>query len=365
MLEEQHRVGVLDGGAEHPAHVGGRGRDDDLQAGDVRVGGLDRLRVVQRAVHAAAPRRPHHQRHREVAVAPVVDAGRLRHELVEAGVDEVGELDLGDRTQPGQRQPDPDPDDRALGQRGVEHARLAELLGQVVGGAEHAAARAHVLAEDHHAVVGREELLLRPPDGVDDVALGATLGQRHRDRRACSDRSRRRARPGWGAAGWRTPCGTRSRGSGVGDASADLAAASTDVLHLGLDALLVGLGQEALLDQVLGDAAQRVLLAPRLHLLRRAVGAVVVVGGVGEVAVGLALHQRGAVAAAGVTHRRVHGRVHVERDRCRRRSRRRSRRRGRGRRRRRPPTPSSSARRSRSRCSRTRTPSGAGGCRRS
>ena len=137
------------------------------------------------------------------------------------------------------------------------------------------------------------------------------------------------------------------------------------VLHLGLDALLVGLRQEPLLDEVLRDPAQRVLLAPRLHLLRRAVGAVVVVGGVGEVAVGLALDERRAVAAAGVADRGVHRGVHVERvvavddhaaeavgvgavgDVVDRRLRR------------------SSARRWRSRCSRRRTPSGAGGCRRS
>ena len=142
-------------------------------------------------------------------------------------------------------------------------------------------------------------------------------------------------------------------------------ASSTSAFTSASIALLVGLGQEPLLDEVLLDAPQRVLLAPRLDLLRRAVGAVVVVGGVGEVAVGLALDERGPVAAAGVAHGGVHGGVHVERvvavdDHA-----------GeavgvaRGRRRRRPPTPAPSAPRWRSRCSRRRRPSGAGGCRRS
>ena len=58
-----------------------------------------------------------------------------------------------------------------------------------------------VLAEDHHAVVGGEQLLLRPADRVDDVALGAALGQRHRDRRRCSGRSRPSGAPGVGRSG--------------------------------------------------------------------------------------------------------------------------------------------------------------------
>src|SRR3546814_2573385 len=67
-----------------------------LQAGHVGVEGLDGLGVVQRAVHPTAPGRAHHHRHGEVAVGAVVDASRLRHQLVEPRVDEVGELDLDD-----------------------------------------------------------------------------------------------------------------------------------------------------------------------------------------------------------------------------------------------------------------------------
>src|SRR5438477_94806 len=71
------------------------------------------------------------------------------------------------------------------------------------------------------------------------------------------------------------------------------------LLDLRLQLFFLALRQEPLLDDVLLHALERVLLAPGLDLLRRAVGAVVVVGGVGEVPVGLALDQRRSLAVAG------------------------------------------------------------------
>src|SRR2546421_657162 len=72
------------------------------------------------------------------------------------------------------------------------------------------------------------------------------------------------------------------------------------VLHLGLDLrlelLLPLLGQQALLDEVLPHPHEGVLLAPQLDLRRGAVAAVVVVGGVAQVPVGLALDQGSALA---------------------------------------------------------------------
>ena len=60
-------------------------------------------------------------------------------------------------------------------------------------------------------------------------------------------------------------------------------------------------------------ALQRVLLAPRLDLLGRAIGAVVVVRGVGEVAVRLALDEGRSLAPTGAADGGVHGGVDVER----------------------------------------------------
>ena len=171
VLEEQHRIGIVDGLAQHACHVGGCRRRHDLEPGHVGVEGLDGLRVVQRSVHAAAPRGAHDERHREVAVGAVVDLGRLAHQLVEGRVDEVGELDLGDGPHTRQRQPDGHTDDARLGQRRVEHARLAELGEQAVGGAEDAAPRAHVLAQHHHPLVGGHEVVEGGPHGLDHVAF--------------------------------------------------------------------------------------------------------------------------------------------------------------------------------------------------
>ena len=117
VLEEQHGVGVADRAAEHPGRVGRGGGHHHLEAGDVRVEGLDRLRVVQRSVDAPAAGRADHQRTSEVAVRAVAEPGRLGHDLIERGVDEVGELDLGDREQAVQGHADRDADDAGFGQR--------------------------------------------------------------------------------------------------------------------------------------------------------------------------------------------------------------------------------------------------------
>jgi hypothetical protein len=62
VLQEQDRVRIVDRRAEHPGRVVRRRRNDHLEAGDVAVERLDRLGVVQRAVHAAAVRRANDHR---------------------------------------------------------------------------------------------------------------------------------------------------------------------------------------------------------------------------------------------------------------------------------------------------------------
>jgi hypothetical protein len=60
--------------------------------------------------------------------------------------------------------------------------------------------------------------------------------------------------------------------------------------------LLVGFRQESFLDQVLLEGDHGVVATPFVDLLARAVEAVVVVGGVGVVAIGLRLDEAGAFA---------------------------------------------------------------------
>ena len=168
VLEEQHRVVVADRRAEQPARVVRRRRDDDLEPGHVGEEGLDALRVVQRAVDAAAVRRPDDHRHAVAVVRAVAHPGRLGHDLVERREDEVGELDLGDRPQAVDRRADRGADDHRLGQRRVDDAVVAELRPQPVGRQEDAALLADVLAEDDDRLVAAHLVGERLADGLDE-----------------------------------------------------------------------------------------------------------------------------------------------------------------------------------------------------
>src|SRR4029079_17886008 len=91
--------------------------------------------------------------------------------LIERRVDEVRELDLGDRQEPVERHPDRDPDDAGLGQRRIDHALLSALGHEPLGDLEHAAAGADVLTDQHDAVVGRHLVVEGVPDRGDEVLL--------------------------------------------------------------------------------------------------------------------------------------------------------------------------------------------------
>ena len=112
----------------------------------------------------AAAGRADHQRDAEVAVRAIPDARGLRHDLVERGVDEVGELDLGDRQQAVERHPDRDADDAGLGERGVDDPMLAELRHPAVGDPEDAAAGADVLTQQDDALVVGDLVVQRVAD---------------------------------------------------------------------------------------------------------------------------------------------------------------------------------------------------------
>ena len=87
-------------------------------------------------------------------------------------MDEVGELDLGDRQQAVERHPDRDADDAGLGERGVDDPMLAELRHPAVGDAEDAAAGADVLAQKDDALVVGDLIVQCVADRRDDVLLG-------------------------------------------------------------------------------------------------------------------------------------------------------------------------------------------------
>ena len=170
VLEEQHGIVVADRRPEEALRVVGRRRDDDLQARHVREERLDRLRVVEGAVHAAAVRRPHDHRHAEAVVRAVAHPRGLGHELVEGRVDEVGELDLGDRPEAVDGRADRGADDHRLGERRVDDPVVAELAPEPVGRQEDAALLADVLAQDDDRLVPPHLLGHAVADRLDERA---------------------------------------------------------------------------------------------------------------------------------------------------------------------------------------------------
>ena len=147
-LEEDDRIVVLDRGDQQALGVVGVGRDHRLDPGDVGEQGLGRLAVGLAAEDAAAIRRADHHRQMPFAGRAVAHLGAFGDDLVEAGVDVVGELDLGDGAQAVGGHADGDGDDAVLADRRIEGALLAELLLEVLGDPEDSAEIADVLAED-------------------------------------------------------------------------------------------------------------------------------------------------------------------------------------------------------------------------
>src|SRR3984957_19773924 len=113
--------------------------------------------VLDRA-DSAAERDPDHDGEGDGPAGAVAHLGELADDLVERGEDEAVKLDLAHRPVAAQRQADRGADDARLGQRGIDHAMLAEVLLQSVRHPEDAAELADILAHDHYLGVGLERL---------------------------------------------------------------------------------------------------------------------------------------------------------------------------------------------------------------
>ena len=173
-LQEEHGVGILDRRPQQALGVGRGGGDHHLQPGHVGVEALDRLAVVERPVDPPAVGDPDHQRARPASARAVVEAGGLGDDLVEGGVDEVGELDLGDGPGPGHGHADGGADDQRLGQRGVEAALRPVGVGEAHRGLEHPALGVgDVLAEHQGLGMVGHDLVERLVDRGDQVDLDA------------------------------------------------------------------------------------------------------------------------------------------------------------------------------------------------
>src|SRR3954470_4040570 len=104
---------------------------------------------------AAAIRRADDHRHRPFGSGAIADLGDLADDLVVAGINVVGELDLDQWLQAVARHSDGGRNDAALADRSIEHAGLAELLLEALGDPEDATEIADVLAEHDDVVVAR------------------------------------------------------------------------------------------------------------------------------------------------------------------------------------------------------------------
>ena len=93
----------------------------------------------------------------------------LVHDLVEGDACEVGELELDDRPQAGERGADAAADEPALGERRVADPLCAEALVQPLGRAEEPPDPADVLAHHEHVGVGLELERETLADGCDEA----------------------------------------------------------------------------------------------------------------------------------------------------------------------------------------------------
>ena len=165
VLDEHHRVRVLDGGPQQAVGVGRRRRHHDGQPGDVGEQGFEALRVLAARRAPGAELGAHGERHLGGAAGHERQLGGLVQQLVEADAEEVEVHHLDDRAHPGHGGADAEPDDRRLGDRRVAHP-VAELLAQPPGEPEDVAAVADVDAGDEHALVGGQLDLEGGADGV-------------------------------------------------------------------------------------------------------------------------------------------------------------------------------------------------------
>ena len=168
-LEEDHRVGVLDRRDQQALGVIGRRGDDDLEARDVGEERFRRLAVRLATENPAAVGRSNDHRHGPFGRGPIADFRDLADDLVVAGVDVIGELDLDDRFEAVSRHPDRRRDDPALADRSVEHAGLAEFLLQAFGDPEDAAEITDVLAEHDDVLVRAHRDLVGVVQRLDHV----------------------------------------------------------------------------------------------------------------------------------------------------------------------------------------------------
>lgn len=125
---------------------------------------------IQTSMSHAPTRHPDHQPTHIAprGALPIAPLSRLVDELIEGGIDVIGELDLSHGAQALGGCAEGEADDALLGQRGVEDAVGAKFGGQVDAAAKDAA-KGDVLAENEDALVVAQRLREGPVHGLEQV----------------------------------------------------------------------------------------------------------------------------------------------------------------------------------------------------
>ncbi len=147
VLDEDHRIRIVDRGAQQAVGVRRRGGTDDLQAGHMGEPCLQALRVLRAGTEPAAMRCAQHHGH--TAATPEHEP-RLRcliDQRIHGQGHEVHEHDLDHRLESRHRGPDRHRGDGGFGDRRVTHAHRAKLIEQTTGRLEGAASCRNVLAQ--------------------------------------------------------------------------------------------------------------------------------------------------------------------------------------------------------------------------
>jgi hypothetical protein len=165
VLEEEHRVVVVDRAPEEPTHILGRRGEDDLEPRNMDEPPLELLRVLRAGRPAGAALRPHREGDLYLATRHVAVLRRLVDELLHRERREVLVHDLDDRPHACDRRSDPGSDDRHLRDRGVAHPLWPELLEHPLRDAHGATHLGDVLTHDEDVVVTAHGLAHRVAHG--------------------------------------------------------------------------------------------------------------------------------------------------------------------------------------------------------
>ncbi len=171
-LEEDHRIIILDARDQQALGIVRIRRHHHFDAADVSKNPFRTLRMRLPAADAAAAGRANGHRCEELAGAAIADARQFAADLIEARIDVVRELNLGDRAQSVHAHADRGGDDAALGDGGVDDAVFAVLALQPFRGAKYAAEITDVLAHEHHRRIPLQHDVHGRIQGLDHVHVG-------------------------------------------------------------------------------------------------------------------------------------------------------------------------------------------------